>query len=115
MSQEKGPFETVTPLSPQSISTSSLGQQPTCHSTLSKWPSAPKPLKKSRWIRIAYTLWDIAMCLVPLLLLMKAGLIVVAYRIDHYKNGLVENPPSSLTQYSIWFNTQVRQISVFCI
>jgi hypothetical protein len=77
-----------------------------------KWPTEPQPLKKSIFSKTAYTFLDILMCLAPVILLIKAGIVVLAARLDSGHRGTVEDPPSALTLNLIRFNTQVCKVQL---
>lgn len=74
---------------------------------LIEWPAEPHALApepaKARWT-LAY---DIALCVVPLALIAKAVLCIVASVIDKGNSGYEVDMVSNLTRYLIRFNQQV--------
>ena len=116
MAQEKTPFETVEVYSPQSSSPSTFDIHYARHPYIAKWPTEPRPLKTSILSKTVYTFLDIFMCLAPVILLIKAGLVVIAARKDAGHTGTIEDPPSALTLNLIRFNTQVGELKavIYC-
>jgi hypothetical protein len=76
---------------------------------VAEWPSAPQPLQPSKLSRVLNTTFDVVIALAPLLLLVKAGLVVEANKIDGAgaKTGSISDPPSSMTVYLLSLNGQV--------
>jgi hypothetical protein len=74
---------------------------------LPEWPSEPQPLKHSKISQVLSTAFDVALCFAPLLLLVKAGLCLLASQLDSSKTGEIADPPSNLTLYLLRFNDQV--------
>ena len=112
MTQEKTPFETVDVCSPDFTPPSTFGFQQARHPSIAKWPTEPRPLKTSIWSKTVYTFLDLLMCLAPIVLLIKAGLVVWASRRDTGRTGKLEDPPSALTLNLIRFNTQVCKLHI---
>lgn len=73
-----------------------------------KWPSQPEQLKETRGLRIALNLWDLFFCAMPVGLIVKTTLTIVAHardgRLDHRTLDYV----SSLTTGLLYVNEQVR-------
>ena len=76
---------------------------------LRDWPLSPQKLCQERFERILLALYDAVLCLVPLLLIVKIGLCVVAYNQDSDHTGIygVEGV-GQLTRNLISLNSQVR-------
>lgn len=75
---------------------------------LNDWPSEPKPLAGSRLINLDWDLaYDAVLVYIPLLLMVKTGLVIHAARIDAGKSGLIGSSVSGYTTNLIRVNTQV--------
>jgi hypothetical protein len=113
MENEKGINIDVTELT----SPSSLDSKPVKasheESLKAPWPSQPQPLKEARLSKRVNNIYDVVLCVAPLILLTKVGLVFAAAHIEK-RNQLkgsvasVANPASKLTTYLIDFNSQVR-------
>lgn len=72
-----------------------------------KWPSQPEQLKETRSLRIALDVWDLLFCAMPVGLIIKTTLTIVAHardgRLDHRTLDYV----SSLTTGLLYVNEQV--------
>lgn len=64
--QEKGPF-----VETNSVHTGAAPQYPPGH--FEDWPTEPVPLRKPIHVMIFQTLYDLGLCLIPLLMLIKVG------------------------------------------
>ena len=100
-------------LSPSSSDSDEYAKVP--RQSLQKWPSTPQRLHRSLLSRIINILLDVTMCLAPLILLMKCGLVVLASRLDKWHTGQIADPPSNLTLNLIGFNTQVSFSDIIII
>jgi hypothetical protein len=112
MEEEKSPNETVDVYDPQAKSSPTFGSPDARQPSIAKWPTEPKPLKRGVLSETIYTFLDILMCLAPVALLIKAGLVVLASRRDMYVTGSLDSPPSALTLNLIRFNTQVCKLQL---
>jgi hypothetical protein len=86
-----------------------------------KWPAEPHPLTADpateRWLKA----FDITLCLIPLALITKAILCIIASVLDKYNTGPFVDQVHDLTIYLIRFNHQVsfhadiekRQLTVY--
>jgi hypothetical protein len=73
----------------------------------SPWSPTPQPLtesKLSRWLNLVY---DLGLCIAPLLLILKVGLVFKAYHTDKGSSGSVTAPPSNITVGLVQFNSYV--------
>jgi hypothetical protein len=73
-------------------------------------PPRPAPVKSSSvsdWIDRVY---DAALCLAPICLIVKTGLVIRAHHVDKYSGTGVMNPASPLTENLVYFNGQVRTL-----
>jgi hypothetical protein len=61
----------------------------------------------TKWINRIY---DAALCLAPICLILKTGLVIRAHHVDKYSGTGVMNPASSLTENLVYFNGQVRPL-----
>jgi hypothetical protein len=76
------------------------------------WSSQPKQLKETKltkWVNIVY---DVGMCVAPLVLSAKVGLVFIANNMENGNTARgaaasVANPPSKLTTHLVDFNSQV--------
>jgi hypothetical protein len=77
------------------------------------WPSHPQTLKESalsKWINIMF---DIALCIAPLILIAKIGLVIWAGKQDKDKIPAVWARPSEVTMRLTQFNDQVSNKQLF--
>lgn len=61
-------------------SNSRLSPPPFAHLPAPKWSSQPQPLKESQIVRVSMGIFDAALCLMPISLMVKIGLCIFA---DH--------------------------------
>jgi hypothetical protein len=77
----------------------------------SPWPPKPQLLGEStlsRWLNLIY---DLGLCIAPLLLILKVGLVFKAYSTDKESIGSVISPPSKYTVGLVQFNSYVSSPS----
>jgi hypothetical protein len=72
------------------------------------WSSEPVPLKSSPLSRWIDRIYDTVLCIAPIGLAIKVGLVIRAHHVDKYAGTGVMNPASDLTNNLINFNDQVR-------
>ncbi|OQV01015.1 hypothetical protein CLAIMM_06434 isoform 2 [Cladophialophora immunda] len=71
------------------------------------WPSDPKPLANNLFNEILLDLYDVGLCLIPIALMVKIGLCLLAERWDSPNSGYFIDEASMLTTYLIRFNDQL--------
>lgn len=72
-----------------------------------KWPSQPEQLKETRGVRIALDLWDLFFCALPIALLVKTTLCIVAHSRDGKLDHRTLDYVSSLSTGLLYVNDQV--------
>ncbi|MBA7492480.1 hypothetical protein ES702_03030 [subsurface metagenome] len=73
----------------------------------SKWPSQPEQLKETRGMRIALDAWDLFFCAMPIGLLIKTTLTIVAHARDGKLDHRTLDYVSPLTTGLMYVNDQV--------
>ena len=76
---------------------------------ITHWPSDPQQLANNRWEEIGYVIYDVVLCALPIALMVKAVLVVIAWRWD--RSILFADDVSKLTTFLLNFNSQVRGLS----
>ncbi|OAP65480.1 hypothetical protein AYL99_01452 [Fonsecaea erecta] len=71
------------------------------------WPSDPKPLANNRFYEILLDLYDVGLCLIPIVLMVKIGLCLWAEHRDSWHSAYFVDEVSMLTTYLIRFNGQL--------
>ena len=75
-----------------------------------QWPSQPRPLTAAPVAEHTLDVFDGILCAIPLLLIAKIALILVAFRKDRGATGYFADTASSMTVYLIKFNHQVSLV-----
>jgi len=77
------------------------------------WPTQPQDLKETGFSYWANVLYDVAICLAPLLMLVKIGLVIWSYNYhnDPFPPDKVSDPSTQPTGIWVRFNHQVRNFN----
>lgn len=75
--------------------------------TPKKWPSEPEHLKQTKGWSVALNLYDFFFCLLPIGLMVKTTLCIVAHQFDGRLNRLTLDYVSRMTTELIYINNQV--------
>jgi hypothetical protein len=75
------------------------------------WPTQPRVLGESNLSRKLNLVFDVALMVAPILLILKIALVILVSRSDQYASNTLANPPTPETRYLIRFNAQVRSIA----
>lgn len=112
MAKKDAPEPTVTEVNPtMEIPGPNDASASSSDKNVPRWPSQPQPLRRSAASKVLNALFDCALILAALLLIMKAGLCVLAHKRDKSTSGTIANPASDVTDYLMRFNGQVSR---FC-
>jgi hypothetical protein len=78
-----------------------------------EWPTEPIPLIPNKTDAIVMTIYDGFLIVAPVFLLVKAGLCIIAERIEshRYNSGPLIDQGTSLTIFLIRFNSQVSLVT----
>lgn len=77
---------------------------------LQKWPHEPQPITNEPVVERCLDAVDVVLCMLPCILIMKAGLCVLAHEIDKTHVGASIDKASQLTLRLIEFNGQLTTI-----
>lgn len=72
-----------------------------------KWPSEPEELKETCGMRIALDLWDLFFCALPVGLMVKTTLCIIAHSRDGKLDHTTLDYVSSMTTGLLYVNEQV--------
>jgi hypothetical protein len=78
--------------------------------SLKRWPETPQPITNEYKVEVILDTFDIVICLVPVALIVKAGLCILANAIDTPHKGPLIDQTSDLTLKLIEFNSQLTTI-----
>lgn len=111
MEEKKGPSVSVVSIPPEYDSRPLLPGLNQPNLTPHNWPSQPEPLIESRAAAIWLDLYDVFLCILPLALMVKATLCIVARHLDYQLSMKVLFGPSGMTSFlspvMLWINEQV--------
>ncbi|KAK5084761.1 hypothetical protein LTR05_005839 [Lithohypha guttulata] len=81
--------------------------------TAAAWPTQPKPLVLSKWERNLWLAYDIFLVFMPVALIVKTGLVILAWKLDSGNSGSYFDQASQLSWYLVSFNSQL--VTLFTI
>ncbi|ETI26582.1 hypothetical protein G647_03360 [Cladophialophora carrionii CBS 160.54] len=91
-------------------STPRTPNKPFSEPQLRRWPHEPQPIINDPFVERCLDAVDVIICLLPCILIMKAGLCVLAHEIDKTHVGPSIDKASQLTLRLIEFNSQLTTI-----
>jgi len=80
---------------------------------LAAWPTRPKPLLLSHTEKVLRALYDIVLILMPVLLVVKTVLVIVAEHLDRFNTGISIDSASFLSRFLVGVNDQL--VTLFTI
>lgn len=77
--------------------------------SIEPWPSEPRSLSRKHSHEFWMTVYDVALCLIPLALMVKIVLCILANRLEKQHSGNLVDLAGPLARFLVEFNSQVGQ------